>query len=97
MEAGLELMRTRGASKWLSDERRNGALANDDMEWGRDNWRPRAVAAGFRYWALVLPESVPGQMRARFIVEASRQAPLTVEIFEDPDSAREWLMRQPDA
>ncbi len=97
LDAGLELMRTHRASKWLSDDRRNGALSNDDVEWARLDWRPRALAAGFRTWAMVLPEVVVGKMRTRRIVEDARRSGLTVEIFDDPVAARRWLEDQPAA
>jgi hypothetical protein len=95
LETGLQLMKTHRASKWLSDDRRNGAISNDDVAWARKSWRPRAIAAGFRTWAMVLPESVVGSMRTRRIVEDARRSGITVEIFDDPAGARSWLEGQP--
>ena len=97
LETGLALMQAHGASKWLSDDRRNGAISSDDTQWAGEDWRPRAVAAGFRTWAVVLPEGVVGQMRIRRIVEDARASGLTVETFEDAAAALSWLERQPDA
>jgi hypothetical protein len=95
LETGLELMKAHRASKWLSDDRRNGALSNDDVAWASKDWRPRAIAAGFRTWAMVLPESVVGSMRTRRIVDVARRGGLTTGIFEDPAAARSWLESQP--
>ncbi len=92
---GLELMREHGATKWLSDERLNGAISNEDVEWGATVWRPRAVALGLTCWAVVLPRSAFGSLRARRIVEEERRWGLTCEVFEEPDAARRWLDRQP--
>jgi hypothetical protein len=95
LETGLALMQAHGASKWLSDDRRNGAISSDDAQWAREDWRPRAIAAGFRTWAMVLPEGVVGLMRTRRIVENARGSGLTVETFGDADAALRWLERQP--
>lgn len=96
LEAGLALMREHGATKWLSDDRRNGVLSNDDVEWGANEWRPRAVELGLRSWALLLPEATLGNMRSRRIVEvATRGRVLNVSIFTDPGAARRWLEQQP--
>ncbi len=95
MERGLDLMREHGATKWLSDDRQNGPLSNDDLDWGLHEWRPRAIAAGLAYWAIVLPEAVLGNQRARRIVEAERRRGLAVEVFAEPGAARRWLDAQP--
>ncbi len=95
LDAGLALMQAHGASKWLSDDRRNGAISSDDTLWAREDWRPRAIAAGFRTWAMVLPEQVVGQMRTRRIVEDARRSGLTVGTFHDADAALRWLEQQP--
>jgi hypothetical protein len=95
LEAGLALMRDHGATKWLSDDRQNSALSNDDIEWAAAQWQPRAVALGLAYWALVLPEAVLGQMRSRRVAEAERRRGVNVEVFTDRDSARRWLEQQP--
>ncbi len=92
---GLELMREHGATKWLSDERLNGAISNDDVEWGATVWRPRAVALGLKSWALVLPRSTFGSARARRIVEEERRWGLTCAVFEERAAARRWLDQQP--
>lgn len=95
MERGLELLREHGATKWLSDDRHNGPLSNDDLEWGLNEWRPRAIALGLKYWALVLPEAVLGRHRAQRIVEAERRRGFAVEAFAVPGEARRWLEGQP--
>jgi hypothetical protein len=95
LDTGLALMQAHGASKWLSDDRRNGAISSDDAQWARTDWRPRAIAAGFRTWAMVLPEVVVGQMRTRRIVEEARRSGLTVRTFHDAAAALSWLEQQP--
>ncbi len=94
LERGLELMREHGATKWLSDDRRNGTLSTEDSDWAANVWQPRAVALGLASWAMVLPEAVFGSMRLRRIVERERRRGVNVEIFTDPGEARRWLEGQ---
>ena len=92
---GVELMEQTRATKWLSDDRNTSALPKEDFEWSTTIWRPRAIAAGWRYWALVLPEKVTGQMTFRKILdEFYGDSPVTYELFNDPDEAMTWLKAQ---
>ena len=54
---GYELMVEHQASKWLSDDRNNGALPADDGMATTD-WTPKVVAAGWKHWAIVLPAKI---------------------------------------
>lgn len=91
MEAGLSTLKTRRACKWLSDDRLNGPITAADEEWSKKNWTPRAMQAGWKYWAIVFPEKVLGQMNMRRWIEAHVDKGLTAQGFADPDEARQWL------
>ena len=92
---GVELMEETGAAKWLSDDRNTGALAQEDFEWSTNIWRPRAFAAGWRYWALVLPEKITGQMSFRKILKTYYgDSPVNYSLFNDPDEGMKWLKAQ---
>jgi hypothetical protein len=94
LNAGTELLQKYGAQKWLSDDRKNSALPKEDVEWAETDWFPRTKKAGWKYWALVLPEQVIGQMNMkRFIRDYSAQG-LTVQVFSDPEAAMSWLEKQ---
>jgi hypothetical protein len=41
LQKGLEVMQARGAEKWLSDDRRGGALPKSHHEWGEHVWGRR--------------------------------------------------------
>ena len=91
---GAKLMEKYGAQKWLSDDRKNSALTKDDQEWLDVHWRPRVIKAGYKYWALVLPEAIVGQMNLkRIISQQYADSGITVELFNDPDEAMQWLER----
>jgi hypothetical protein len=78
----------------LSDDRNNSALAQNDVAWSKTDWFPRVMKAGWKYWALVQPEKVIGQMNMDRIVKDYSEKGLTVKIFSDPDEAMKWLESQ---
>jgi hypothetical protein len=92
---GVETLRKYKAEKWLSDDRNNSAIPKEDFDWSTNEWRPDAIEAGWRFWALVLPESVVGQMSLTNIIRHFYQdGPVRVELFSDPDEAVKWLEAQ---
>jgi hypothetical protein len=91
---GAEIFEEYGAEKWLSDDRGNGALGPDAAEWGTTVWTPRIIEAGWKYWAVVMPEKVIGQMNMRQWIKLYSDMGVTVQVFTDPDEALHWLARQ---
>jgi hypothetical protein len=88
---GAEVFRERHATKWLSDDRKNGALSKEDAEWAETVWRPPMLAAGWRAWAMVPPESVVGHMDISRYTAAIAALGLKVRSFSDPVAALAWL------
>lgn len=91
---GLETLQAHGAHKWVSDDRKNGAISREDAEWISGTWEPAALDAGWRYWALVQPESIPGQMNIRRFLSRGRSAGLLVRVFDTPGAALAWIAKQ---
>ncbi|NWF92441.1 MAG: hypothetical protein HXY46_05960 [Syntrophaceae bacterium] len=94
LSAGAAILEKNRAQKWLSDDRKNTVIGKDDMQWTKTVWRPRVIKAGWKYWALVLPEKVIGQMVMKRIIKEYADTGVTVEIFSDPDKAMKWLEAQ---
>jgi len=94
LEQGLTLLKRHGAMKWLSDDRNNGALKPADAQWSSEDWAPRAMAAGWKYWAVVLPKKVFGQTNMRRFVEGSAQFGRIAQAFDEPTPAMSWLRQQ---
>jgi hypothetical protein len=94
LEKGLEAFQMHGACKWLSDDRGNGPLTPRDQEWALNNWAPRVMAAGWKYWSVVLPEKVLGQMNMRRWIETYEKQGVTAQAFSDPLRAMVWLRQQ---
>ena len=94
LERGLEEFQKHRACKWLSDDRGNGPLTPADAEWARNEWAPRVMAAGWKYWAVVMPEKVVGQMNMRRWIETYAKDGVAAMAFTDPREAMAWLERQ---
>ena len=88
---GVEVMEARGATKWLSNDRENGAMLLEDKEWGDRVWFPRAVAAGWRHWAILPPKKIVGQMSLNQKADQSRSGGVEVKVFVNEDEALAWL------
>lgn len=90
---GLRLLRDEGAQKWLSDDRNNSILSAEDSAWSQDYWLPFAIQAGWKYWAILLPNNARGKVNLRrlasFVEDKYR---VNVKLFSDPDDAWQWLI-----
>lgn len=58
LNTGAKTLEKHQASKWLSDDRANSVLSPEDTEWSKTDWFPRAIKAGWKYWALVVPQNM---------------------------------------
>lgn len=93
LSAGIKVLAENNASKWLSDDRENSALPDDDVTWSKEDWFPRALQAGWKYWALVVPQDLIARMNMKQFVDSYIDQGLRVMVFSQPESAMEWLRR----
>ncbi len=91
---GTEALRKYKATKWLSDDRDNTVLRQEDMDWGASFWFPETLKAGWKYWAIVRPAAVLAQMNMEQLVKDYSAAGLVCKFFTDPDEAMRWLDAQ---
>jgi hypothetical protein len=93
LKSGVALLREHGAHKWLSDDRENSALSDEDTQWSINEWFPSAKEAGWKYWALVMPPDVIARINlSEFVFNYSQQG-VRVSVFNSPDKAMTWLER----
>lgn len=92
MNIALDAFIANGGTKWLSDDRKNAQFAPEDIEFALGDWGPRAAASGWKFWALVVPESLAGQEGMTAIVSHFYELGVRVAIFTEVDEAREWLL-----
>jgi hypothetical protein len=87
-----EAMERYRLTKFLTDNRAGGAVTAEDTEWAGKVWLPRAMAAGWKHWALVPPVNVIGQLHfKRIMLGALTDLGINAEVFSDPESALKWL------
>jgi hypothetical protein len=94
LDKGYESLKVNGGNKWLSDDRLNGALKADDEVWAKTDWFPRVLKVGWKYWAIVLPEKIVGQMNMKRFSEDYQKAGINAMLFSDADLAMKWLESQ---
>jgi hypothetical protein len=93
---GCEVFEVNGAEKWLSDDRGNGPVSQEIERWGQEVWNKRMVAAGWKYWALVIPEEALKEATStmKMIIFNLSKLGVTLRLFSDPDRAMDWLKNQ---
>ena len=95
LEAGTEALREYGACKWLSDDRKNGPISQEEAEWG-DAWGQRTIESGWKYWAMVVPEEIVAAGSMAPAIEDFYERGLRVMVFSNREDALAWLERQRD-
>lgn len=91
LNLGAEWLAKNQATKWLSDDRKNHALPEEDIIYGLQDWGPRAAAVGWKHWALVVPEGTEGRAAMQDLVAAYWDMGVKVAVFTQLEEAREWL------
>ena len=91
METGAEYFEKEGCRKWLSDDRNSSVLRKVDLEWGEEHWRARILKAGWKYWAIMMPDLTVGKMTMKHIINDYKSSGVNVEIFDNLDLALKWL------
>jgi len=91
LDKGVEVFQKYGAQKWLSDDRENTALSREDLEWGDRDWFPRVAKSGWKYWAIVMPEKIVGQLTMKRLADNYNARGVVTRIFSSPVEAQKWL------
>jgi len=93
MNQGLAVLERYGATKWLSDDRKNAEFTPEDIQFALTDWGPRAAAAGWKFWALVVPEDIAGRAGMQDIATAFFEMGVRLAVFTSVEPAREWLLK----
>lgn len=91
LNTGIDLLNQYEATKWLSDNRAIEPHSENDTNWINNDWLPRVIAAGWKYWALVVPDDVMAQMNMVEFVNMFYDRGVRVMVSSDLDEARTWL------
>lgn len=96
LNAGTAALEKYGACKWLSDDRLNGPLPTEDVEWGDNDWNPRTIKAGWKYWALVVPTEVIAAGAMAPVIQRLYELGLTMMVFPTVEKGMAWLESKED-
>jgi hypothetical protein len=91
LNAGTETLAHYGACKWLSDDRKNGPLSEEDREWGFNDWNRRTIDVGWKYWALVVPQALVDAGTMLPTMDALYGLGLRMMVFTTLEDAFAWL------
>ncbi|MEO1162273.1 MAG: hypothetical protein AAFV98_00695 [Chloroflexota bacterium] len=88
---GTEALKKHNAVKWLSDNRAIDGVTDEESAWINDVWLPHTMKAGWKFWALVVPEKAhPRINMVQFVTNFANQGVL-VRVFTDDAPAMQWL------
>ncbi len=94
LDHGAETLERNGAVKWMSDDRGNTLLRPDDEQWADAEWLPRVLRAGFKYWAIILPEAAIGKLNMQRLAAQHARHGIVSRIESLPGPAFTWLKAQ---
>jgi hypothetical protein len=93
LRGGITLLQQHEACKWLSDNSLFEGPAPDDAKWAITEWFPQARAAGWKFWAMVVPEKLLPRFTMKEFTDAYTTQGLRVMVFTQFDEAFKWLKR----
>jgi hypothetical protein len=91
LDAELRALKEHGGSRLLADCRRQKVLNPKDQDLANREWLPRALKAGLRRFAVVVPASVVADMNIRDSLDKASAADLQVGYFATVEQAMEWV------
>jgi SpoIIAA-like len=92
LDAEIKALKEHGCSKMLADCRRQRILNAADQERAEAEWTPRAIEAGLKRFAVVLPESDVAAAHLRDRLTSAKPA-VQIRYFGSVEEARAWLAR----
>lgn len=91
LNLGTEALGKYGATKWLSDDRKNGPLPPEDIEWGFNDWNRRTAKLGWKYWAIVVPQEIAAADSLSPVIDDLYEVGLRMMVFTNLEEAFAWL------
>jgi hypothetical protein len=91
LDAEIHALRKHHGSRLLADCRRQKVLNPADQDRANREWLPRALAAGLKRVAVVLPSSGLAEVNLKDSLGKALAGALDVAYFATADEAREWL------
>jgi hypothetical protein len=99
LNAGTDALQKYKICKWLSDDRKNDTLTQEGTQWSFNEWQPRTLKAGWKYWAMVVPQSLAAAGTLMPVIDVLFELGLRMMVFTTAEQAIAWLdeMKEPSA
>lgn len=91
LNEGVNLIKEKGGLNWLADLRDLGTVTNEDQQWSNEDWYPRAIAAGIRYMAIIMPKSYVSTLSVKNILTKVEDIEIETQYFDSVEEAKHWL------
>jgi hypothetical protein len=91
LDAEVQALRDHRGSRVLADCRKQKVINPADQERAARDWLPRALAAGLKRFAVVLPQSGLAEMNIRDQMSKIPAKLLQVAFFATVEEAKVWL------
>jgi hypothetical protein len=95
LDALVEKKKIHDKILWLADTSKHVVQPDTDTKWVADDWNPRALKAGIRHVAFVLPENVFGNASVKRYADNNekKEERMVVQMFGDLKTAKEWFRK----
>lgn len=94
LDKGTKAFHQYGATKWLSDDRKNTQIPQEDADWAMMDWAPRTIEAGWKYWAIIVPDEINARASMRGFMEDFFEKGVRINLFASVEDAKNWLASQ---
>jgi hypothetical protein len=96
-DAGLDVfLSLQGTcTKMLNSNEKLQGSWDEANEWIANNWMPRALQGGLKYFAHVVSPDVFAQLAAETLEQNFKEAGFTMRTFGNRKEAESWLLAQP--
>lgn len=91
LDMGVEALEKYHCVRWLSDDRNNGPFSAEFSQWALNDWIPRAIANGWKYWGNVVPTDVMAAGTLMPFISALAPIGLRMMVFTQVNEASHWL------
>ncbi len=92
-EFALQLMIEKKVYKMIADNSKVPIVMHENRKWLTEDWFPRAIAAGFRYSAVVVPDNEFVKFTIKEIDQDLHNTPFTIQYFTNVEDAKAWLAK----
>ncbi len=92
LTVGTDTLIKYGAEKWVSDNRAlQKPHSTEDNQWINGPWLERTMAAGWGYWALIVPKTTAAQSDMVKYVRSFYDTGVWVTVHSSEDDAFAWI------